>query len=358
MIDRDNIEAAILAAAKGKRKKKSVKKALADIDRTVEFAYDLLSNDKWSPPAIRQGHYINDGIKAKKRLIIHPSFTEQVIHHCYVDNILEPIFSRRFIRWNCGTVPKRGQEEMARHLMKFLRNKPNKAKYYAKLDIKKCFDSADTDAVYGIIEKAIRDKWILGMTRKILDSNRIMLPDGEIREGGIPIGLYTSPWFVNIALDELDHYFTDDCGVAFYVRFMDDILIIHPNKRKLNRFIEGAGEWMGRLGFRWKEPPKALLLKGKIRFTGFQFDKESIVVRDQVFVRARRLGRRLVQKEGGGGRITAFDAQRLISHYGRFLAFEQGHAFFETVCQSGKIGLSRLRKKVSERDKLKNRSGK
>lgn len=80
-----------------------------------------------------------------------------------------------------------------------------------------------------------------------------------------------------------------------------------------------------------------------------------LIENDKVFVRAVRSAGRMIKKAEEGRRVTAYDAQKIISYFGRFVAFESGNAFFNSVCRAGKIGLGRMRQKVSAWDRIRNR---
>lgn len=353
--DPENIEAAIYAAAKGKRKKKSVQTALADVEGTVERVRTILTEGKNFLPDVRVGHGINDGIKAKKRVIAHPSFTEQIIDHALLQ-VIEPHFMRSFFRWSCGSIPGRGQEGMIKHLMAKVRKNQDKVKYYAKLDVKKCFDTIDADAVFEEIKKYERDPKTLRLIRYKLDSNTIKHPDGKIVKGGVPIGVFTSPWFVNIALNCVDHIFKDKCGAYLMVRFMDDIFVAHGNKREFKKIIEAATVELSRFGLGWKEKP--IIRKwaygeiGKVRFCGAQFTRETLEVRDVVYLRAVRTANRIFKKKAENKRVSWYDAAKVISYGGRFAALESWNAFGKNVLQ-GKVKYSSMRQKISAHDKLK-----
>lgn len=45
-------------------------------------------------------------------------------------------------------------------------------------------------------------------------------------------GNYTSQYFANIYMNELDHYIKEKLKIKYYVRYMDDFLLILPNKDK------------------------------------------------------------------------------------------------------------------------------
>ena len=60
---------------------------------------------------------------------------------------------------------------------------------------------------------------------------------------GIPIGNYTSQFFANIYLNELDQYIKHTLRVKYYVRYMDDFVMLLEDKetcktyKKINRRI-------------------------------------------------------------------------------------------------------------------------
>lgn len=355
--DRDNIEAAIYAAAKGKRHKRSVRHALAHVEETVERIRDILLSHKRFLPEVRQGHEINDGIRAKRRIIVHPDFTEQIIDHALLQ-VIGPHFMRRFYRWSCGSIPGRGQEEMSAYILRKAKAHPERCKYVAVMDVKKCFDTIDTEAVYRGIAKFERDPETLALVRYKLFANAVRLRDGTVRRGGVPIGVYTSPWFANFALDGFDHVMKDECGIYLLVRYADDIFAAHGNRREFMRAIKRGSVAIAKNGLHWKKTPCARLWRdgdiGKVRFCGAHFRRDRMEVHDSVFIRARRTVNRIARKRASGGRVTWHDASRLVSYGGRFRSFGSFNAFGRSVLQ-GKIRFSDMRRKISAHDKLKNK---
>ena len=49
-------------------------------------------------------------------------------------------------------------------------------------------------------------------------------------EKGIPIGNYTSQYFANIYLNELDHFIKEDLKIKYYLRYMDDFVLLVNSK--------------------------------------------------------------------------------------------------------------------------------
>lgn len=347
----ENIEAAIHTAAKGKRARRDVQYALAHSAEVAKIIYDDLQRGDWRFPEVRKAKPILDGIRKKSREIVEPSFREQIIHHVYIDYMIMPVFMPTFYRWTCGSIPRRGQEEMAKYILRMVSAKGAKVKWCCQLDIRKCFDTIDTGAIYAAVARRIGDKRVLEMTLAILDANAVSHPSGLVTKRGIPIGLYTSPWFANIALSPLDHYAKDKMAIYLYVRYIDDLLIMHGNKRELKRAIDGMSAIIGALSMEWKRAPQ-IREWWKVRFTGFHLTRTALQVHDSVFIRARRAGAR-TRRKAMRRRITAFDAEKLISYSGRFRSFGGYNAFVTQVLKGG-ISMRAMRQKVSARSRFRN----
>lgn len=55
---------------------------------------------------------------------------------------------------------------------------------------------------------------------------------------GMPIGNLTSQMFANIYLNEVDQYAKHELGLHYYIRYMDDIIILHHDKKYLAQVKE------------------------------------------------------------------------------------------------------------------------
>lgn len=348
----ENIVAAIHSAAKGKRHKRAVRYAETHAEEVAARLHDELVAGTWAPPSVHVGHEINDGLKAKKRVIVCPEFIrEQVVHHALL-NVISPYIQRRSFRWSCGSMPGCGQEEMAKHVSKAVAGK----KLYVApgLDMEKCFDSVDVDAIYEKFARCIKCKRTLALIRRILDGNAVKRPDGKVRKGGLPIGLFTSPWFMNFILGDVDHCFKDEFGISVEMRFMDDIPLFDTNRRRMRRAIEAATKVLARYGLKWKRAPQIHKFDHKIRICGFYVHPDGRVeLRDRVYLNGKRLGARLIRKRAKGKKLTAYDAQKMTSYSTRFKAFGCYRAFVAEVLHNGKITMSDMASIISRHDRAK-----
>lgn len=79
--------------------------------------------------------------------------------------------------------------------------------------------------------KYYKDKDFLELTKKFIKFS----PEGKKSEEfgiGIPIGNYTSQFFANIYMNELDQFIKHELKVKYYVRYMDDGILVLENKAK------------------------------------------------------------------------------------------------------------------------------
>ena len=94
--------------------------------------------------------------------------------------------------------------------------------YILKGDIKKYFYSINKDILFNILIKTIKDEHLIDLTKKLI------YDDGN--DKGIPIGNYTSQYFANIYLGELDNYIKKELHIKYYCRYLDDFVILLPTK--------------------------------------------------------------------------------------------------------------------------------
>lgn len=106
-------------------------------------------------------------------------------------------------------------------------------KAFHKQDKLKYLNELDTN----LHIRSIDDKELLAFTKLLIFDSR----DESFGSVGIPIGNYTSQFFANIYLNELDQYVKRVLKVKYYVRYMDDFILLLKTKeecKKLKSIIE------------------------------------------------------------------------------------------------------------------------
>jgi len=162
----------------------------------------------------------------KERIIKCLPYKDRIVHQWYIHEFIKPYIIPRLINDTCACIDNRGTHYAVNKVQKYMRlMKREYGSYYIlKLDIKKYFYNIDKGILYNIMYEYISNKLLLDLTYKfIYDDNN---------DKGIPIGNYTSQYFANIYLDRLDKYIKYDLGIKYYVRYMDDMIILLDSKDK------------------------------------------------------------------------------------------------------------------------------
>lgn len=303
-----NIRLAIINSSRGKRDRKYVKEIYGNMDKWIPKIRKYAENFRNNFHTPKE---IYDGISRKKRVIIVPSYKEQVIHHMVV-NVLIPIFTHGMYEHSYGSIPGRGVHKGKKTVEKWIKNDRKNVKYCLKMDIKKYFDSIPHDVLKVKFSKIIHDKKFLDLIYELVD----------VIDHGIPIGFYTSQWIANWYLQELDHYIKEKLHARYYIRYMDDMVIFGSNKRKLHYFKNEIEEYLEKnLGLRLKDNWQVFrfdYVKNGIHcgrfldFMGFRFYRDKTTLRKSIMLKSTRKARKISKKE----KPTIYDMRQMISYLG------------------------------------------
>ena len=300
MCDKDRIIRAIRNAAKGKTNRPYIARILNNIEfYALEIKQMLESGNIVLSPNSYQNIY--DNSCRKNRLITVPRFyPDQIIHWLAITEI-QPIIERGMYRYCCGSIPNRGGIDAKKYVETAIKDK--KMRYVAKLDISKFFNNIKPKYLMAMFERKIKDRKMLDLISKILTNG------GDC----LPIGYYTSQWFSNFFLEGLDHYVKETLKIKYYVRYVDDMVLIDGNKRKLHRAVEAINEYLKTIGLSLKDNWQVWKLHSRpIDFVGYRFYKNKTILRKRIFF---RLCRR-VRKVKKTGYITPHQAMSILSLVG------------------------------------------
>lgn len=256
------------------------------IERTADLSDRLQRRDYTFGP-----YYPFKVYEPKERLVLAIDFEGKVVQHSLCDNVLEPCFSRRFIRDNyAGQIGKgthdgldrladamrhyffsrKAADEAARRAAGLPPRPMNEWDYadgwVLKGDFSKFFYTLLHSYCYETARRALKwlkdpelidfAEWLLWL---IIDST----PDP-----GIPIGNQSSQLLALLYLDAFDHWLRDDRGLV-YGRYMDDFYIIHSDKLLLRQILKEIEAYIKPLGLRLNGKTQILPLKNGIDFLGF-----------------------------------------------------------------------------------------
>jgi RNA-directed DNA polymerase len=201
------------------------------------------------------------------REIFAAQFRDRVVHHLLVKEILE-MGERRFIFNSCACRKEKGTHFGINRLKKAIRIHGHKKLYYLQMDIAGFFMGINHCILYAIFKKFVikrnkSEQWekdILWLGKTVIfhkpinnyvkkgDSflfnlvpKRKSLFNSEV-ETGLPIGNYSSQFFANLYLDQLDQHVKRELKCNHYFRYVDDFILLSGDKEQLKKWcreIEG-----------------------------------------------------------------------------------------------------------------------
>lgn len=300
--DLGNIRLAIESAARHKRGRRNVQRILSRKEQAAREIHILLTNKTFIPSdyTIRN---IRDCSSGKHRTIHVPKFYPDQIVHWALMLQLKPMIMRGMYAHSCGSVPGRGQAHGQRYLRRWLDNDQKNTKYCLKMDVSKFYQSVNHDLLMDYFRRVVKDPDALGLIELIINSTG----------PGLPIGNYTSQWFANFFLQELDHYIKQSLGAKYYIRYVDDMVILGPNKKKLHSMRRLIENFLGQVKLSLKDDWQVFPVRARpIDFLGFKFYRGHTTLRARNALRIRRRVRLVKRKLS----INRKDACAIISYLG------------------------------------------
>lgn len=171
----------------------------------------------------------------KERLIEALPFKDRIVIRCFCDSVLKPKIEKRLIYDNAACRKNKGTSFAIKRLDGFLRHeylkKKNNDIYFLKCDIKKYFSNIDHNILLNILKRIdFSDDEIWFIKKLVLEQ-----PDSNLK--GLPLGNQSSQWFALLYLNEIDHFIKENLKIKGYVRYMDDMILIHRDKNYLNECL-------------------------------------------------------------------------------------------------------------------------
>jgi hypothetical protein len=215
-----------------------------------------------------------------QREVFAADFRDRVVHHLLV-RYLEPLFERILIHDSCSCRKNKGTLYAVNRVQRFIRacsHNYTRNCYILKLDIKGYFMSINRERLYrkiiSMIEKAMETKQAQGVPlcpdfhlinyllqhiifndpkkncifKSPLTAWDELPPSKSLFHSpsgcGVPIGNLTSQVFSNIYLHDMDCYIRYTLGMNYYVRYVDDFVLVHEDKQCLLHLVEQLKDYL------------------------------------------------------------------------------------------------------------------
>ncbi len=242
----------------------------------------------------------------KLREVWAADFRDRIIHHLLVREI-EPRWEKIFIHDSYACRTGKGAHRAVAKIKKILGD--NQELYYLHVDIRGFFTSIDKEILFSILAKRIKHPDLVYLMKLIIfhDPKSDYLVKGSAKllraipvhksllgapKGkGLPIGNYTSQFFANVYLNELDQYAKRTLKCRYYFRYMDDVVILNQSSARLRTVAKLINQFL-REKLKIELHPKKIILQS----AGKGLDFLGYIVRSQYTLSRKRVVGNLKKK--------------------------------------------------------------
>ena len=255
----------------------------------------------------------------KYRIIMSQNIYDKLINHVVATKFLLPVLDKSLIDTNIATRFNKGTHFGIKLIKKYLNLLKGDTVYALKYDISKYFYNIDHDILMSLLKRKFKDQKVLEILKNIIDStnkgyvnraivklknNELERIDGlnisfkekEIKKEeinkiplyingkGLPIGNMTSQILAVFYLNELDHFIKERLGCKYYIRYMDDGVILSNDKEYLKRCLREIEKMVEKYKLRLNKKTKIInVSKEGLDFLGFRF-----CIYNKVILKVRR----------------------------------------------------------------------
>ena len=268
-----------------------------------------------------------------------------------VIQVIEPILMRNLITDTYSAIPRRGIHAGLKRLQHWIRTDVFGTQYCLKVDARHFYQSINHEILKDKFRRIFKDPDLLWFVDEVIDSidtateedrerlSRI-LPLSEkmlkrsvrgrhespeerekryLESGiGLPIGNYFSQYGGNFYFSEFDHWMKEVLHVKYYMRYMDDIIILMDSKEKLHELrkqIEVYFETNMRITMKdnWQVFPT---FKRGLDYLGYRTFFGYTLLRKTTCLSFKRKMNRLFKKVNKGKMLTESDFCCVYSYIG------------------------------------------
>lgn len=261
------------------KNKKAIFYFSLNLNTNIEYIYYVLKNEKYIPSKYRTFMIF----EPKPRLVMSQTVIDKIINHFVANYYLIPFLENKLIDSNVATRKAKGSkyaiEMMKNYFNKLLINEKGKEIYCLKIDISKYFYSIDHEILISMLENYIHDKKVINLIKVIISETNKDYINNSIRDynykfdtnipiysnnKGLSIGAMSSQFLAIFYLNKLDHFIKENLKCKYYVRYMDDFLILDTDKNKLKHYWKIIVSELEKL--KLKENKKSNISKSSVGF--------------------------------------------------------------------------------------------
>ena len=244
------------------------------------------------------------------------------ILHWAIALAIEDKLNRKLIDQTHASRPKHGIHSAIIDLRNYLDN-DSRIRYALQIDVKKFFPSMDKEMVKNKLRTVLKDKDMLMLLDQIID---------EYPYPGIAIGNRVSPMFANLVLSEIDHKMKEQHNVHYYVRYMDDIVILGYSKPWLHHILRIMEKELGEIGLTIKGNYQIYPIDSRgIQFVGYRLYTTHTLVRKNIKKNLKGKTTEIWKRIEKGQPLTKHDRGTIASYQGVLKWCDGKHLYKTTI---------------------------
>ena len=168
----------------------------------------------------------------KLRMIVATKMRDRVVQRSICKNYLYEAVTRHFIYDNAACQVGKGTDfvrsRLVHHLEAYYGRTGSNHGYVLMIDLHDYFGSTRHDMANAVIRKYIDDPFVYAYVCMVIDSFDVVNPGV-----GIGLGSELSQLIQLAILDAEDHFIKEFLHIKGYVRYMDDLVLIHEDREYL-----------------------------------------------------------------------------------------------------------------------------
>lgn len=314
------------------KNKKEVYEFSLNLSTNINYIYDSLYNKTYKPSKYK----VFMIFEPKPRLVASQVVIDKIVNHFITNYYLIPYLESSLIDQNVATRKGKGTSYANKLLVKYLNkliiNNKNKPIYCLKLDISKYFYSIDHDILLEKLKLKIEDqdvinliKTLIGETNKEYFNEKVLfynkkynidIPEYKNNKG-LSIGAMTSQFLAVFYLNDIDHFIKENLKCKYFIKYMDDYLILDTNKENLKVIWKKIEEKLHKNKLLLNKKSNIYRLDNGINFLGYKYrvvnNKLKINYNKKTYSKVKRKLKYLYSKD----KIKFFKSYA--SYYGYFI---------------------------------------
>jgi retron-type reverse transcriptase len=223
---------------RGKKSKKDVAEFSLNFSQNIFKLHEELRIKTY-----RHGTYEAFSISDPKPRSIHKATVRDRLLHHAVYRVLYPYFDKKFIYDSYSCRQFKGTHRALNRFNSFVRQvseSNSRTCWILKCDVRKFFASIDHEKLIQVFKRHIQDVDTVWLIERVVVSFESTGP-GK----GLPLGNLTSQLLVNVYMNEFDQYVKHNLRIKHYIRYADDFVIMHHDKRVLEDTLPKIRDFLG-----------------------------------------------------------------------------------------------------------------